>query len=135
MLVILCFWAPAAALMPQLRLGTATSVLHQPADWAAAARCRLVLSESSLDDVLDSGSDSDMFDMGLLKLPVLTTPDRAGHNSFRERQRQRTEKNRPRRAGDEQGTAQELPAGGNDLGFTLKETIFDTNDDAFGTGA
>jgi len=124
------------ALMPQLRLGTGTcgtSPMHQPEGWAAAARCRLVLSESAFDDADDSSSETDMFDMGLLKMPLITTPDRAGHHSFRERQRQRTEKNRPRRMGDEQDTTQ-AAQGGNDLGFSLKETIFDANDDAFGTG-
>jgi hypothetical protein len=134
MLHLLCI-ASAAALVPQLRLGTGaciTSWMHQPAGRAAAARSRPVLSESASGAANDT-TGSDMFDMGLLKMPVLTTPDRAGHHSFRERQRQRTEKNRKRRLGDEQDTAQAVQRG-NDLGFTLKETIFDANDDVFGTG-
>ena len=85
--------------------------------------------------------DDDSLDLGLVSMPLLLTPAQASFQRFRERMKQR-------RGGPQLGVNGEDnpigrcilgdadPAagteGGNDLGFSLKETIFDSGDDVFG---
>ena len=85
--------------------------------------------------------DDDSLDLGLVSMPLLQTPAQASFQRFRERMQQR-------RGGPQLGVNGEDnpigrcilgdadPAagteGGNDLGFSLKETIFDSGDDVFG---
>jgi len=120
----------AAALMVQPSPGLGAPVAHSA---QAFSRCRLALSESSRDTNADDEGEDGSFDLGLLKLPLLTTPERAGHMGFRERQRLQTEKAREAAKGPTMNAVQ--PAGGNDLGFSLRETVFDGGDDVFGDEA
>lgn len=92
------------------------------------ARCRLALSESAADE--DAPDDDEPMDLGLLKMPLLLTPKGAGFQKFRERQRTQTEK---AKAPPGPSLLSE-PARGNDLGFSLRETVFDGGDDVFGDG-
>lgn len=71
--------------------------------------------------------------MGLLKIPMLTTPERAGYQSFRQRQRLQTEKYRPK---TQEGSGEQSQSNnGHNFGFSLSDTIFDSDDDTFGSGA
>merc|ERR1711972_473764 len=71
--------------------------------------------------------------LGLFKMPLLQTPAQAGFQRFRERRRGQTRADDPiaRCILGDPDPAAGTP-GGNDLGFSLRETIFDEGDDAFG---
>lgn len=82
--------------------------------------------------------DGDELDFGLLKMPLLETPAQAGFRRFRERMQPKPllgvngEDDPIARCILGDPDPQVGTRGANDLGFSLRETIFDQGDDCFG---
>lgn len=88
----------------------------------------------------EEGDDATAGGLGFFKMPLLQTPAQAGFQRFRQRVRG-SQPVRPVDGFDDDPIARCVlgdpdPAagtrGGNDLGFSLRETIFDDGDDTFG---
>ena len=113
------------------------AVARRPPRVAASAPCfQMRVGDDDDDELPDSlFGDDDDGDLGLVKMPMMVTPAQAAFQRFRERQ-----KPSERRGvnGEDDPIARAAlgdpdPAagtkGGNDLGFSLRETIFDMGDD------
>jgi len=117
----------------------APAVCELSATRPCSARMGHDLPDSDLPDSL-FGEEAEDDDLGLWKMPLLQTPAQAGFHRFRERRRG-AQPVAPVDGFDDDPIGRCVlgnpdPAagtrGGNDLGFSLRETIFDQGDDAFG---